>query len=819
MKVSLNLVKHFLDIDASDDEIIDRFWQRVAEVEDVEDLGAKYENIAIGVIKEAKDHPDADKLGVYQVDIGNETVQVVAGDKTLQRDDRVGYIAPGQLVPSSVGKSDPFVIERVKLRGLESNGMMGSGQELDLNSDHGKVQKLDTDAKAGTLLSEIYDLDDKIIEIDNKSFTHRPDCFGLLGVAREIAGVFELNFSSPDWYLKPVLEDGSDGSLKVIVHNDIPDECPRYMAAAIHGVKVRPSPLKMQSYLNRLGVKPVNNIVDITNYIMVITGQPLHAFDYEKVSDLSSGNHPAIVVRHPKKNEKLSLLSGRTIEPRNEAALIASDKGAIAVGGVMGGSTTEIDETTTKIVLESASFNLYSIRKTSMTHGLFTEAVTRYIRGQSPDQCEPALFRAVSMIEENSGGKLGSKIADVYPKKQKHPEVRVSKDFAAIRLGEEVSAPEIERRLSSVEMRVSSSGEEVKVKAPFWRRDINISEDLVEEVGRLAGFDNLPTSLPTRDVTPAKVEFIDKLKRAIRRHLASSGANEVLTFNFVSGDLLKNLNLESEDAYHIRNSLSPELEYTRLNILPSLIEHLRPNLKQGYESFALFEVNKAHSKKELNSDKLPIERNIASLAFVAKNSEDAGYYNAKLYLNSLLASLNVGPAEYGQLYGAKDLPQFVKDVKPLFEDGRSALVSVDGAALAVVGDFSAKAIRNFKLPQASAGFELDLNVLNSLERPDSSYKKLSRFPKIAQDATFVVDCGVTNRQVLDVLDKSLNTDEVSATVCLNGVYQADGETKVKNMTYHIIMQAYDKTLTTEESNQLLDSATDKLANKFNAKRI
>lgn len=825
MKISLNLIRQFVNQELDTDELVERIWQRVAEVEDVEDLGAKYHSVVIGVIKEAGAHPDADKLGLYKVDIGNEIVQVVAGDKSLNVDDRVGYIAPGVAVPSSVGTGDPFVIKKVNLRGQESNGMLGSGQELAINNNHQNVLKLDTDAPAGTSFAEIYDLNDVIVEIDNKSFVHRPDCFGLIGVAREIAGIQGIKFETPDWLLEEIPYLKSDNSLQVHATNEIPDQCPRYWATTIHGVDVKASPIKLQSYLSRIGIRPINNVVDITNYVMALTGQGAHAFDYDKVAKLSKDNKPSIVVRNPKKGERITLLDGRTIEPHEKAILICTDKEPIALGGAMGGVSTEVDNNTTKIILESANFNLYNIRKTSMVHGIFTEAVTRFIRGQSPQLCGVVGAKAASMIIESAGGSIGSRVIDLYEKPKSSKSVKCHLDFIRDRLGHTYSDKEIVNTLNNIEVNTKLTGKELVSEIPFWRGDLNIAEDLMEEVGRLNGYDLITASLPTRTIKPAKLPDKIKTQILIRDSLSSAGANEVLSFNFIPGKLLDNLGLSNKNNYHIRNSLSPELEFVRSNILPSLIEFIHPNIKQGFDNFALFEINKSHSKVEIDKEKLPIERNSLALVvagtqeFALGQTEGSAFYSSKKYLNYVVGKLNLKCPEYKRLDEVKNLPQRFKDIEPMFLPGRTAAVYVAETCIAVLGEFSDRAIKAYKLPVYSAGFEMSLDEIGDLRSQKSVYKVLSKYPKIQQDATYKVATETKQSDIKLTLKESLMTQEITAKVCLKDIYQSKDDPTNKNLTYHITLQKADSTLTMNESNEIINSASEQLHKKFKAQKI
>ena len=420
------------------------------------------------------------------------------------------------------GTDEPFTLDARELRGKTSHGMLGSSRELDFADDHSGILVLDTEAAAGTALADVYDLNDVIIEVENKSLTHRPDMFGMLGAAREIAGIQHVKFSSPDWFAdnsNPVV--GTD-ELPLNVVNKVPELVPRITALALSGIEIKDSPIIIQSYLRRLGVKPINNIVDATNYTMLLTGQPLHAFDYDKVAEMS-GEIPTIMARFPEKGEKIALLDGRTIEPHEKAVMISTDEQLLSVGGAIGGSDSEVDEKTTKIIIEAANFDLYSIRRTSMQHGIFTDAVSRYIRGQDPASCAIGSNFGAKMMQELSGADIASERKDSFDRPREIRTVLVKVERANTLLGTNLSGDEMVELLANVELEVNLLDDEIAVVAPTWRPDLNIAEDIIEEIGRLHGYGNIDASLPQRSIKAVALEDLEKTKRSLRSKLVSAG--------------------------------------------------------------------------------------------------------------------------------------------------------------------------------------------------------------------------------------------------------------------------------------------------------
>ena len=368
------------------------------------------------------DHPDSDHLHVCKIDDGgkaqdverdeNGYVQVVCGAPNVREGLLVAWLPPGSTVPESAG-SDPFVLGKRELRGVMSNGMLASPRELALGDSHEGILEIDKDVLPGSNFAEVYKLDDYIVDIENKMFTHRPDCFGALGVAREIAGILHHQFKSPQWYRMNPEFPSKTADLPLQVTNEIPELVPRFSAVTLSDVKLGPSPVWLQVALAKVGQKAISNVVDLTNFYMLLTGQPLHAYDYDKVKSLTGGEAAEITIRHPRPGEKIKLINGKEIEPRAEAMMIASGDHLIGIGGVMGGFDTEVDENTRNIILEAASFDMYNIRRTSMAHGLFTDAVTRFNKGQSPLQTVAVLAKIASDIEQMAGGKVASELIDV----------------------------------------------------------------------------------------------------------------------------------------------------------------------------------------------------------------------------------------------------------------------------------------------------------------------------------------------------------------------------------------------------------------------
>ncbi len=551
MKVSLNTVKQFTSVDVGIDELVHKINQQLGGVEEVIDLGAKYKDAVIVRVVSAEKHDNADKLSVCWVDDGGVVpdverndaghVQVVCGAPNVHADMLAVWLPPTATVPASYDDAEPFVLDTREIRGVKSNGMLAAPDELAIGTDHDGILELnpdewrpyDVEIKPGASFAAAYGLDDTIIDIENKMFTHRPDCFGQLGVARELAGIQHQQFTSPEWYLNQPTFEKADG-LELHVFNEATDAVPRFMAVAIKDIEVKPSPLWLQCALVALGSKPINNIVDVTNYVMLLTAQPLHAYDYDKLRGHTLGTRMA------RPGEKIQLLNDKTYELTEDDIVIVDAEGPVGLGGVMGGGDSEVSAETTHIVLEAASFDMYAIRKTSMRHGLFTDAVTRFNKGQSPVQNPVCLNLALRSIFDTAGGTQASQVfdekrdaADALVKSYHTVSTRVTEDFINQRLGLTLQATDIAALLEHVEFDVENQEEGLDVFPGYWRTDIDLPEDIVEEVGRLYGFDKLPRVLPLRSTKPAPTNPVVETKTRLRSILSGAGANEVLTYSFV----------------------------------------------------------------------------------------------------------------------------------------------------------------------------------------------------------------------------------------------------------------------------------------------
>jgi len=837
MKISVNWIKQFVDFDLPPtDELVQRIGAQLGGVEEVEDIGAKYQGIVVAKVVSCRKHENSDHLSICLVDDGgvvkdvarNEQglVQVVCGAPNVREGLTVAWLPPGATVPETVGK-DPFVLSAREFRGELSNGMLASMKELALGDNHDGILEIDKAVAPGTPFVEVYKLDDTVVTIENKMFTHRPDCFGVLGVAREIAGILGQPFHSPEWYQPQAVLPAKQTNLPLRVSNELPELVPRFSAVTLSDVTVGPSPIWLQVALAKLGQKSISNLVDLTNFYMLVTGQPLHAYDYDKVQALTAGEGAEITVRHPRPGEKIALLNGKTIEPRPEAIMIASGDALIGVGGVMGGSDTEVSAETKNIIVEAASFDMYSIRRTSMAHGLFTDAVTRFNKGQSPLQTVAVLAKVVEDVQQMASAKVASDLIDVSEVSDRlwvHPPVPVTTEFINTRLGFQLTADEMKNLLENVECQVQVAGQNLTVTAPFWRTDIETREDIVEEVGRLYGFDKLPVELPQRSIVPAAKDALLEHKKRVREVLSQAGANEVLTYSFVHGDLLQKVGQNPEQAFQISNALSPDLQYYRLSLTPSLLDKVQANLKAGYHEFALFELGKSHNKEQTDDEGLPVEFEMLELVYARSDKlqkPGAAFYEARRFLRRLANQFGI-ELEYRPIAQEEDY----QVAKP-YDHTRSAQVFVKGTnlALGMVGEYKANVLRAFKLPKHTAGFGIGLAQLMQAAKEHETipwYSPLSRFPSVTQDITFKLAADQLWQPFYSFLREQVDTAkpaQSTARISPMDIYQSNEDTAHKQFSFRISIAHFEKTMTDTEVNKLLEVVATAAKTAFGAERI
>jgi phenylalanyl-tRNA synthetase beta chain len=824
MKLPVSLAKQFTEIEYDSQRLQKEISEKICNIEELQDISEEYKDIVIGEIKEKKEHPDADKLAVYKLNIGEKKdIQVVAGDKTLEEGEKVAFFKPGARIPYS--KGEEYIIKVVKMRGIESQGMMASEKELNLGPDHTRVMRLDSDAVPGQSFAEYFGLDDTIIDIENKGLTNRGDLFGIIGIARELSAIQGRKFETPEWMNNTSIKEPDKDCLRIDVKNDAESVCPRYTAVAMSNIKIKESPVWIKSALIKYGLRPVNNIVDITNYLMILTGQPLHAFDYDKIikNDIEEKDEAHIIIRMAKEGEKLHLIKGDLVELHDRNLVIADSSNPIGIAGIMGGIDTEVDSNTERIVIESANFDRFNIRRTSMQLGLNTDASDRFKRSQDPNMCLPVLIKTVEMIQDLAEGEIASSLFDIYPSPVE-PKV-ISFDISRMNniLGIHLEYEDVENILTNLGYLVKrdkKSENYITVTVPTFRRDVSIQEDIFEDIGRIYGYEKITASLPVTEMRATKTPLILETKKKISNILSNSGSNEIITYNFVSSDLLNKASQDANIAYHIKNAISLELEYMRPSLIPSLIDKLQMNLNKGHKEVSLFETNISHQKGVIDEEELPLECWYLSFIYSNKDSNvfnGSSYYMVKRYLEKLLNGLGIHSVKYTLCidYDLENSSIWLKNISNTFDLNTSAVISTDkGNVLGILGNLANTVKENFTLPAYTCAFEINISELIPLE-DEQKYIKEPVYPAISRDICFSVEENIKYSEIKDELMKILNTDELySQMECLD-IYKAEEKDNTRKITFRISIQSYKKTLREKDFSKILEKVQKDIKKKFN----
>ena len=585
MKLSLSWIKDFVNIPEDMDmkQLAYDLTMDTVEVEDVEYLADRFDHMVVGVIEDIEPHPNADKLRVCKVDIGDgEIKDIVCGGINLEKGMRVAVSCPGAIVRWH-GEGEPVEIKKSKLRGVASYGMICASDEIGLGdlfpaSQEAEILDLSAfDVPAGTTLADALDLNDVLLEIDNKSMTNRPDLWGHYGIAREIAALYNLPLAE----IKPFETDvQSDFNVEIAD----PDRCPRYIGVEMSGVNVKEAPYQMQSRIWKVGMRPINALVDITNYVMLATGNPTHAFDADNISD-------HIVVRHAAENEKLLLLNDKELSLCTDDLVITDSEGPVALAGVMGGAKDSILPKTERVILEVANFEAAGIRRTALRYDNRTEASSRYEKAIDPERCGQALALSMQYFKELYPEMKVTGYCDKYVKKLKRAEIDVNLVWLEKRLGKYLTNDEIQGKLEKLGFDVQINGEDMHVIAPTWRStgDISIKDDVMEEVARMYGYDNFePTSFTTTFDSAINQKDQD-LVRNMKEFLAiRCGMQEIYTYPWVNDVYLNAIMQTTEGMLRLSTPPAPDLSYLRASLLPNICEAVAKN-ERYFNDFSIFE--------------------------------------------------------------------------------------------------------------------------------------------------------------------------------------------------------------------------------------
>ena len=784
MLVPLSWLKKYVPITIPPKELAHRLTMAGTEVAAVREIGADWEKILVGRVIKLEPHPNADRLTLPTVDLGGgEAATVVCGAPNVAEGQKIAFAREGaRLFSSRSGKVEE--LKSAKIRGVVSAGMVCSSMELGLGEDHTGILVLDDSAPVGTPLAD--HLGDTILDIEVTP--NRPDCLSILGVAHEVAAVTGEGVTEPQ---AAYVEEGPPIEDQAKIEIADPDLCPRYTASLVKEVTVGPSPAWLQDALQRMEQRPINNIVDITNYVMLEYGQPLHAFDFDLIKDST------IIVRPARRGERLMTLDDETRTLKPPMLAIADADDAVALAGVIGGAETGVAEGTTSVLLESANFDPITTRRTAAEFRLSTEASYRFERGIRAELAPLALKRATQLVLQVAGGKAAEGIADVYPGRKESPAVQITGRRTKQVLGVDFSTDEVERVLKSLGFeRAEKTADGLLMKTPYWRTDIAIEDDLIEEVARIVGYDNIPTTtlstpIPHHEPHPAR-----EVRERVREALAASGMQEVISYSLTSRRALDNAGALSDGGEPIRiaNPMSSEVEFLRTSLRGSLLETLSSNLSiSRSEGFRLFEIGNVYlPKEEAKERELPEEKEmlvgvISGPRFQTSWLAPPGgmnFFDAKGLLDAALRQVEVKV-------------EFEPSEDPILHPGKTARLAFAGEAIGVIGEVHPEVLDRFDLEgSTTAMFEIDLDALyRAALNIAGGYLPPSRFPESERDLALIVDADVPAARVQSIIDRN----ELVRSSSPFDVYIGEGiPAGKKSIAFRAVFQSPTATLTAEQ---------------------
>jgi phenylalanyl-tRNA synthetase beta chain len=788
MKVTLNWLKQYVDFNWSPEETVERLTMLGLEVEGVQKMGGEFAGIVVAQILTRDPVPGSDKLSVCKVNDGTTERTIICGAQNHKPGDKVPLILPNFSLPMKPSDKEPFVIKERKVFGITSQGMMCSPQELGLPDKVDGLLILPADAKIGQPFAEYLGRSGSDVVFDLEVTPNRPDLNSVIGIAREIAALTRSSLKVPEIKIQESSVKAGD---LVSVKNEDAALCPRYTARVIKGVKIGPSPDWLKQALEKTGVRSINNVVDVTNFVMLETGQPLHAFDYHLIAKGADGK-PTIVVRHAKDQEKFKTLDNVERTLTGEMLLIADEQKGIALAGVMGGANTEIADTTKDVLIESAYFAPTNIRRTSKTLGLRSESSYRFERGADVGICDLASRRCAQLILETAGGELAQGVVDVYPSPAKPKEIALHFQKTTMLLGIPISHAVQVNYLTSLGLVVAGqSPGECTFGIPTFRVDLKRDVDLIEEIGRLYGVDKIPATPPRNAIGMNAFDVVYDAATEARRILTGLGLNEAQGQTLIAHE---ECGVKPEEQVAMANPLSSDMDVLRPTLLPGLIHSLRHNVSRKNYDIGLFEIGRV---------------------FVSQNGASKEESRMAIALTGRRAQNFWSGSERGEKFDIFDLKGIVEEFLEQFalrgvvfakREGsaglflESAAISLGGrVALGELGQLSPALAKKYDLRDAVLLAELNLDQLLARRNPAKSFKPLPQFPAIRRDAAILVPEATTHDTVLQVVKQSkpANLESVELFDVFRGKNVPEGQ---KSLAYAFTYRSAEKTLTDAEVN-------------------
>jgi phenylalanyl-tRNA synthetase beta chain len=788
MKVPINWLKDYVDIDIDTKELGDRLTMTGSMAEEIIRKGADISNVVTGKIVQLEKHPDADKLFVCQVDVGaEEPIQIITAATNMKLHDIIPVALHNSTLHGGVK------IKKSKMRGLVSNGMFCSEEELGLAEEHVHgLMILPQDTPIGKDIKEVLGLNSEIIDFEITS--NRPDCMSIIGMARETAATLNTKYRMPDLSYTP---NGS-GSVNDILKVEIKDPlCRRFLARGIKNVKIGPSPKWMQDKLTEAGVRPISNIVDITNYVMIEFGQPMHAYDFREITT------NRIVVDRAKSGEKFTTLDGTERNLDENMLNIKDGETTIGLAGIMGGLNSEIKEDTTGVIFESANFEPINIRVSTAKLGLRTEASARFEKGLDPNMAEQAIDRACQLVIELGAGEVMEGTVDEYPEKVVPKVMEVDSKWVSGFLGVDIPKEEMKDYLDRLDMDTVISGDSLIITVPTFRVDVSIKEDIAEEVARIYGYDRIPNtiirSVSTRNGKTLKQKLNDRTVEA----MICCGLNQSISYTFVSPKCYDKIGLPENDplrkAVKIKNPLGEDYSIMRTSSIQSTMEALTRNFTRNNPAVRIFEIGKVYLPGE-DLNQLPSEKNITAVGMYG----GADFFNLKGVVENLMECLGISRYEFRR-----------ESSNPSFHPGKTAALYVKGEHAGVLGEIHPAVQDNYDIAEKCCVAELNLDVLYKNADLGRQYKAIPKFPAVLRDIAMLVDDKVMVKEIEDVI--TANGGALVESVKLFDVYKGkqipEGK---KSVAYSIAYRLDYKTLTDAEVSEVHEKIVRKLEETLGA---
>ncbi|HEY6192083.1 MAG TPA: phenylalanine--tRNA ligase subunit beta [Bacteroidota bacterium] len=808
MKLSLNWLKEYVGISAPVSELAERLTMLGLEVEDVHDLGERYKGFIIGAVLDVRKHPGADKLVLCRVNTGAEILEIVCGAPNVGSGQRVVVALPGAVVPHDQHdpQGKPFKVTRAKIRGEVSNGMICSEYELDLGGDRDGILILGDGAKPGQALADYLGLDDIVLEIGVTP--NRPDALSHIGIAREIALLYTGKLTIPSARIKEAKKKAS-GAARVRIEDRI--NCPRYTARVVEGVTIADSPEWIKKRLTAVGIRPVNNVVDITNYVLMEIGQPLHAFDYDKIAGKE------IIVRQSAKGESFTTLDGKARLLQGSELMICDRSGAIALAGVMGGANSEISASTRNVFIESAYFNPRSIRRTSKALGLSTDASQRFERGMDPNGTVWAADRAASLIQSECGGEILKGRIDVYPRKVTPRRIPLRVEKVNDLLGITLTAKEISQLLKRLwifpaQKKTSKlASAQLTFEAPTWRPDLEREIDLIEEVARVYGYDRIDAKSGA-EVRYAETTHSDDFEGYLRQLLSGSGFNEMVTNSMQERSVA---GLTSEHVVEIANPISKDMAALRTSLIPSLLSVVGNNISHGSRDIRLFEIGKAYFREDTppNQGSTPEFREETRLVLGLSGSALPRSWDRKPRQFDMSDLKGEVEALFNKIF--LDKFKFIpySTTKALTEVGLS--IEINGRDAGMMGRIRADVLKKFEVEQDLFVAELSIDALESSRSGVRSYRPLPRYPSVVRDLALTVDQAVETGRIEEEIRSA--GGQLLTKVELFDIFSGEQiEAGKKSCAFALEFMSEDHTLVQEEVDKIMEKIIQRVASRLQA---